>query len=397
MTAALAIDGGPPVRATALPYTRPTVDDDDVRAVVDVLRSDWLTTGPTVDKLEAAFAAEVGTAAAVAVSSGTAALHLALAAVGVGPGDEVIVPAITFVATANSAVYLGATPVFADVDPDTLLLDPASARALLSPRTRAVLAVDYGGQPCDQEPLRALAGDGGPRRVADSCHSMGAADRGRPVGSLAELSAFSLHATKPVTSAEGGMVTTDDVGLAHDLRSLRTHGVDHDHRARAAAGTWRYEMTRLGYNYRLSDVHCALVLSQLGKSATWTGRRHEIARRYDRAFAGLPEVRPLAVRDGVRHGYHLYVVRLDLGRLRVGRGQVFRALRAEGIDVNVHFVPVHLHPYYRGRFGTRPGQCPAAEAAYETILSLPVYPRMSDGDADSVVDAVAKVIGAYRA
>lgn len=393
----LAIDGGTPVRARLLPYGRQTIEPDDVAAVVDVLGSDWLTTGPKVTEFEAAFAAVTGTEQAVAVANGTAALHAAAYALGVGPADEVIVPAMTFAATANCVVFLGGKPVFADVEPDTLLLDPASAARCLTGRTKAIIAVDYAGQTCDYAALRELADSRGTALAADACHALGGVEGGRPVGSLADLSTFSLHPVKPLTTAEGGVVTTDDAELAERMRVFRNHGITSDHRQRDAQGSWFYEMVDLGFNYRLSDLQCALGLSQLKKLPGWIERRREIARRYDEAFAELELARPLRTRDGVEHAYHLYVLRLELERLRVGRAEVFAALRAEGIGVNVHYVPVHLHPYYRERFGTGPGLCPVAEDAYERILTLPVWPGMSDDDADDVIAAVRKVLAGYAA
>ena len=385
--------GGEPVRRELLPYGRQTIDEDDVRAVVEVLRSDWLTTGPKVGELERAFAAAVGAAEAVAVANGTAALHAAVAAVGVGPGDEVIVPALTFAATANCAVFQGGVPVFADVDRRTLLLDPASVEARITPRTQAVVAVDYAGQPCDYDRLRRLTDRHRLALIADACHAPGGSYRGRPVGSLADLNTFSFHPVKHLTTAEGGMVTTGDAEAARRMRRFRNHGITSDHRQRSERGSWFYEMVDLGYNYRLSDLQCALGLSQLGKLDRWVERRRQIAGRYDAAFAGVPEIEPLAVRGEVRHAYHLYVVRLSAG-LAGRRDEVFRALRAAGIGVNVHYPPVHLHPFYRRRFGTGPGLCPVAEAAAEEILSLPMFPAMSDGDADDVVAACARVAGA---
>jgi perosamine synthetase len=393
----LALHGGTPVRSSLLPYGRQWVDDDDVAAVVEVLRSAWLTTGPNVAEFEAAFANAVGAREAVAVCNGTAALHAAAYALGIGPGDEVIVAALTFAASANCVVYQGGTPVFADVDRDTLLIDPAAVAAKITPRTKAIIAVDYAGQPCDYDALRRLADRHRLALVADACHALGGDDRGRPVGALADLSTFSLHPVKSITTGEGGVVTTDDARLAGRMRVFRNHGITSDHRQREAAGSWAYEMVDLGYNYRLSDFQCALGMSQLGKLPAWTARRREIAHRYDAAFADLPGVEPLRTRPGVGQAYHLYVVRFSPARLRADRRTLFQALRAEGIGVNVHYLPVHLHPFYRERFGTRAGDCPVAESAYEQIVSLPMFPRMSDRDAQDVIDAVAKVVEVFAA
>jgi perosamine synthetase len=265
----------------------------------------------------------------------------------------------------------------------------------LTPRTRAIVAVDYAGQPCDYRVLGNLAKQFDLAVVADACHALGGSYSERPVGSLADLSTFSLHPVKPITSAEGGVITTDDSRWAQRMRTFRNHGIVSDHRQREASGSWFYEMTELGFNYRLSDLQCALGLNQLKKLPAWVKRRQEIARRYDEAFAEIGAVSPLRTRPDVSHAGHLYVVRLETEQWRVGRGEVFKALRAEGIGVNVHYVPVHLHPFYRERFGTGTGDCPVAEAAYEQILSLPVFPRMSDEDVEDVVNAVGKVVRHY--
>lgn len=391
----LAIDGGRPVRESLLPYARPEIDDDDIAAVVDVLRSGWLTTGPRVAEFEAAFAEQVGARDAIALSSGTAALHAAMHALGIGPGDEVIVASLTFAATANCVVFQGAQPVFADVDPQTLLVTAESVSACKSPRTKAIIAVDFAGQPCDYDALRALAASWNVPLVADACHSLGGSYRGQPVGSLADLSCFSLHAVKHVAAGEGGVVTTDNAEWAGRIRRFRNHGIDSDHRERAAQGSWSYQMIDLGYNYRLSDLQSALALRQLGKLSQSIARRREIARRYDQAFVGCPALRPLATRPETEHAWHLYVVQLDPDRLTADRRLVFQALRAEGVGVNVHYLPVHLHPYYREQFGTAEGDCPAAERAYEQLLTLPLFPAMTDADVDDCVAAVLKVIGAY--
>ncbi len=393
-TSKLAIDGGAPVRTQVLPYARQLVDEDDVAAVAAVLRSDWLTTGPAVASFEQRFAAFVHAGHGVAVSSGTAALHAAMFAAGIGPGDEVIVPAMTFAASANCVLYQGGTPVFADVDPETLLLDSDSVASRITPRTRVIVAVDYAGQPADYDRLRTLAG---PDRylIADACHAVGALDGDRRVGALADLNTFSLHPAKHITAGEGGVVTTDDARLAERVRLFRNHGITTDHRQRAVTGAWYYEMVELGHNLRLTDIQSALAESQLRKLPQWLTARREIARAYDEAFAALPAVRPLATRDRATHAYHLYVVQLDLQRLRVDRDVVFRALRAEGIGVNVHYIPVHLHPFYRRHLGTGPGQCPVAEDAYRRIISLPMFAGMTARDVADVVAAVEKVVAGY--
>ena len=378
-----------------LPYGRQTVDEADVAAVVETLRSDWLTTGPRVGEFEEALAAEAGAAHAVAVSSGTAALHTMIAALGVGPGDEVIVPVLTFAASANCVLYCGAKPVFVDVDPSRLLIDPAAVAHALTPRTKAIIAVDYAGHPCDYAVLEEVASESGAVVLADACHALGASYEGRPVGSLAHMSVFSFHPVKHITTAEGGAVTTEDAAIAQRMRVFRNHGITSDHARRASEGNWTYEIEDLGYNYRISDVQCALGVSQLRKLKSGVARRQEIAQRYAAALAELEGVSPLERSPDVSHAYHLYVVQLDTSLLRVGRAEVFAALRAENIGVNVHYIPVPWHPYYQ-RQGYRKGAWPVAEAAYERILSLPMWPGMTDQDVDDTIEALRKVVEAYR-
>jgi len=391
----LAIEGGKPVRETLLPYGHQWVDEADIETVVQVLRSAWLTTGPKITEFEKTFAKFVGARYAIAVSNGTAALHAAMYAIGIKPGDEVIVPAMTFAATANCVVFQGGSPVFVDVDAETLLIDPDQVKVKITPRTRAVIAVDYTGQPCDYDVLREIANRHGLTLVADACHALGATYKGRPVGSLADLNVFSFHPVKHITTGEGGMITTDNSDFAEQMRIFRNHGITTDYRQREKQESWFYEMVDLGYNYRITDIQCALGLSQLQKLSSWVKRRQEIAQKYNAAFAEFPAVRSLGVRADVSHAYHLYVVRFDLSQLRATRAEIFTALRAEGIGVNVHYIPVHLHPFYRKQFGTGPGLCPVAEAAYEEIITLPLFPRMSDNDVEDVITAVRKVIRAY--
>ena len=393
----LALHGGPPVRRDFLPYGHHDITDDDVAAVVRALRSGWLTTGPAIVEFETAIARAVGADHAVAVSSGTAALHAAMFAIGIGPGEEVIVPPLTFAATANAVVYQGGTPVFADVDPETLLIDPAQAAAKITPRTRAIVAVDYGGQPCDYTALRAAIAGRPIALVADACHALGARDEhGRAAGAIADLTAFSFHPVKHVTTAEGGAVTTNDAAMASRMRMFRNHGITSDHQQRRAQESWTYDIAELGYNYRLSDVQCALGTSQMSRLAANIARRQAIAKEYDRAFAATAEVRPLGVRARVSHAYHLYVVRFDRTRLTCDRATMFAALRRENIGVNVHYIPVHLHPFYRMRFGHGPGLCPVAEAAYESIVTLPMFPSMTARDIQDVIEAVGKVVAAFQ-
>ena len=391
----LALHGGTPVRETLLPYGRQKLDEADILAVVEVLRSDWLTTGPKVGEFEERLAAKVGAKHAISFSSGTAALHAAAFAAGLGPGDEAITTPLTFCATANCVLYQGAAPVFADVCADTLNLDPEQVSRKISSRTRALIAVDYAGHPAELERLRALAAERGLVLIEDACHALGAEYRGKRVGGLADLTAFSFHPVKHLTTGEGGMVTTNDAKLAETLRRFRNHGISSEARQRQESGQWFYEMVLLGFNYRLTDFACALGISQLARLDANLLRRREIAARYTRAFREMPAVMAPVVRNGVNPAWHLYPIRLQLESLTAGRGEIFRALRAEKLGVNVHYIPVHKHPYYRDRFGYKGGEYPVAEDAYERLISLPMFHGMTDRDVEDVIGAVSKVVNCF--
>lgn len=390
----LAINGGQPVRSNLLPYGRQYVTDEDVQAVVDVLRSDWLTTGPAIGAFENAITAVTGAAEAVVVNSGTAALHAAAFAAGIGPGDEVIVPPMTFAASANCVLYMGGKPVFADVISGTLNIDPNDVERKITPHTKAIVAVDYSGAPCDYHALRALAEQYGLIIIEDAAHALGATYQGRKVGTLNELTTLSFHPVKHITTGEGGMITTDHPELAARMRAFRSHGITSDFRQRAESGSWIYEMVDLGFNYRLPDINCALGLSQLTHLPGWLERRRAVARQYRAAFAGLRGVNCLDVLPETDPAWHLFVIRLDLNALKVGRKEVFTALRAENIGVNVHYIPVYWHPYYQ-KLGYQRGLCPVAEAAYEGLISLPMFHAITDQDVADTIAAVEKVVKAY--
>ncbi len=377
-----------------IPYGKQFLDEDDIQAVVATLRSDWLTTGPAVQAFENSIADYVGTRFATAVSSGTAALHGAMNALGVTAGDEVIVPAMTFAASANCVVYQGATPVFADVNADTLLIDPDGVERLVTSRTKAIISVDFAGHPCDYDALNQIAEKHGIAWVSDACHALGAEYKGNRIGSLSDMTVFSFHPVKHITTGEGGMVVTDREDCFRRLIRFRNHGIAMDFQQREARQSWYYEMTDLGYNYRITDMQCALGTSQLKKLPSFLERRNEIARRYTGVFSDIPEILPLSCSNNIRHAWHLYVVRLDFKQLGTTRAKVFKAMRTDGIGVNVHYIPVHLHPFYRNNFATGPGMCPTAESAYEQIISLPIHPAMTDADVDYVIEhLVACTIG----
>ncbi|HSZ64354.1 MAG TPA: UDP-4-amino-4,6-dideoxy-N-acetyl-beta-L-altrosamine transaminase [Terriglobales bacterium] len=391
----LAIHGGNPVREKLLPYGRQSLDDSDISAVVEVLKSDWLTTGPKIAEFEERFAARVGARHAVSLSSGTAALHGAAFASGLRPGDEAITTPMTFCATANCVLYQGATPIFADVSPDTLNLDPQKVSRRFSSHTKAVIAVDYAGHPAELDELGELAKQHKALLIEDASHALGAEYHGKRVGGIADMTVFSFHPVKHLTTGEGGMVTTNDPRLAETLRRFRNHGISSEARARQEAGQWFYEMVLLGFNYRLTDIACALGISQLEKLSANLARRREIAQKYSTAFRDLPEVVTPAVREDVNPAWHLYPIRLNLETLTAGRAEVFRALRAENMGVNVHYVPVHQHPYYRERFPS-PESFAVAEDAYERLISLPMFHSMTAQDVEDVIHAVAKVVDHYR-
>lgn len=391
----LALDGGSPVRATMLPYARQWIDEDDRSAVESVLKSDWLTTGPMVKKFETAVTNYTGAVEGVAVNTGTAALHAAMWAAGIGPGDEVIVPAVSFVASANCALYVGATPVFADLSSDTLNIDPEDVTRKLTPRTKAIVAVDFAGHPCDHDALRAIADKYGLVIIQDAAHSLGATYKGRKVGVLQDITTLSFHPVKHVTTGEGGMVLTGDASIAKRVRSFRHHGIDVDLHARNKTNSWEYDVVTLGFNYRLPDINCALGVSQLAKSDSWLMRRRAIVAAYHAALSGIPMLQLPAQRSDCNSAWHLYVVRLNLEAITVSRSQIFAALRAENIGVNVHYIPIPWMTHY-ANLGYVRGQWPVAEGEYERVISLPIYPSMTDQDVADVVMAIRKVWAAYR-
>lgn len=371
-----------------IPYGRQTVEEDDIQAVIEVLRSDWLTTGPMVERFEKALAERVGARFAVSFNSGTAALHAAYFAAGVGPGDEVVTSPLTFAATANAALYLGARPVFVDVQEDTGNLDPEQVRRVLTARTKVIAPVDFAGHPADLDELKEIAREAGAVLVEDACHALGAMYRGRSVGSIADMTVFSFHPVKHITTGEGGAVVTDNPTYYERLRLFRNHGITRDaaHLTREPEGPWYYEMQVLGYNYRLSDIAAALGYSQLRKLDRFLQRRREIAARYDELLKGFPLQTPIP-RSDVVPAWHLYVVRLlEPERRRT----VVEGLHRKGIGVQVHYVPVYRHPYYRNI--SSGAYCPVAERIYAASLSLPIYPLLSDVEVERTVTALRSVL-----
>ena len=372
-----------------IPYTRQHIDEDDIAAVIEVLSSNWVTTGPKVPEFENAFARFVSSNYAVAVSSGTAALHSAMFAINIKPGDEVIVPALTFAASANCIIFQGGNPVFADVDPDTLLIDPQSVESKITAKTKAIIAVDYAGQACNYDKLRQLSDKYKVFLIADACHSLGGEYKGSPVGCLADLNVFSFHPAKHITTGEGGMVTTDVIEFAERMRRFRNHGISTGFREREKLNSWFYEMVDLGFNYRLTDIQCALGITQLNKLPESLKKRRELAEYYDENLSKISGIDILKKGYDILHAYHLYVIKVNESRYGMNRDELFSKMRSSGVGVNVHYIPVHLHPYYIENFRTYRGLCPVAEAEYFKILSLPMFPDLTKPEQDHIIAILA--------
>lgn len=394
----LAIDGGKPVRKNRINYGRQWVENEDIKAVEDVLRNDFLTCGPQVEKAERSLEHYTTAKHAVVVSNGTAALHCACLAAGIGPGDEVITTPLTFAASANCALYCGAKPVFADVEPDTYNISPASIEEHITDKTKAVVAVDFTGQAVKIKEIREICDKHGLIFIEDAAHAIGTKYDGKPIGSLADMTCFSFHPVKTITSGEGGAITTNDDGLYRKLVLAHTHGIEHDHEFMEEPpheGPWYYEQVSLGYNYRMTDFQAALLLSQLKKLEKFKARRQEIVNRYNDAFNEMPEIivqKEIPESDTCRH---LYIIRIDLEKLACTRRQFFDAMAAEGVQPQVHYVPVYWFPYYR-HLGYELGLCPNAEEVYKGIMSIPLYPKMTDQDVEDVIHAVGKIVEKYR-
>lgn len=392
-----------------LPYGHQSIDDDDVAAVTEALTSDWLTTGPRVEAFEEAVAQSAGVSHGVAVNSGTAALHCACSAAGLSEGDEAVVPALTFAATANAVRLCGAEVRFADIDPETLGLSVEALEPKLTDQTRAVLPVDFAGHPCDWDGISALLQNREIVTIDDAAHALGATYKSRAVGSLADMTCFSFHPVKAITSAEGGMVVTNSADYASALKRLRNHGMvrsaaDFKDQTEAYGGgesadgpaPWYYEVHEPGVNYRISDVQCALGLSQLKKLTGFIARRRELVQLYEAGFSGADLLHtPAEPKEGLS-AWHLYVIRLNLDALLVSRRKIFDELRRHGLGVQVHYMPLHLHPYYRQRYGHQRGDFPHAEAYYDEAITLPLYPAMTNDDAERVVETVLDVLTAVK-
>jgi len=386
-----------PVRATFLPYHQPLIEADDEQAVLETLRSGWITTGPRTKTFERRLAEYVGAARAVGVNSCTAALHLALEAAGVGPGDEVITSPITFASTANVIVHRGARPVFADVQRDTQNIDVDRLEAAITSRTKAVIPVDFAGHPADLDPIMALARRHKLVVIEDAAHSIGAEYGGRRVGGIADMTAFSFYATKNITSGEGGALTTNNVEWAERIAVMALHGISRDAWKRYGTDGYKHwDIIYPGYKYNMFDLQGALVLSQLEKMDRFWTRRVELKAQLDAGLSDVEEIERPAERSGIKHAYHLYPIVVRTEALSADRDTIMNAIQAENVGIGVHFRAVHLHPYYQQTFGFRRGDFPNAEYYSDRTISLPLYPRMTNGDADDVVAAVRKVIARFR-
>lgn len=388
---------GAPVRDDFLPPFAPCLDEREYDEVLDTLQSGWITTGPKTRRFEELFADYVGSPHAIAVSSCTAGLHLALVTGEIGPGDEVITTPLTFCSTANVVVHQGAVPILADVRPDTFNIDPDEIRQRITPRTKAIIPVHLGGQPCEMDEITALAEEHGLLVIEDAAHATGAMYKDRMIGAISEVTVFSFYATKNLTTGEGGMITTDDEELAERMRILRLHGISSDAWKRYTdQGSWYYEVLYPGYKYNMTDMQASLGIHQLAKQEEFLQVRQRYAAMYTDALGDLPEVIAPVAKDHVRHAWHLYTIRLNLELVTINRAQFIEVLRKENVGTSVHFIPLHLHPYYRERYGFKEGDFPVAEGVYESIVSLPCYPRMSARDVEDVIAAVRKVVARSR-
>lgn len=389
-----------PVRTTFLPFAAPSIGEEEIAEVLDTLRSGWLTSGPKVKRFEEEFAARVGARHAVAVNSCTAALHLALEAAGVGEGDEVLTTPMTFAATGEVIRYLGATPILVDIDPVTMNLDPQKLgeAAKKAWHAKAMIPVHIGGLMCDMDPIMSVAREHGLAVIEDAAHTFPSTYKGRMVGTISNVTCFSFYSTKTITTGEGGMATTEDEALAERMRMMSLHGISKNAWTRyTATGSWKYDILFPGYKYNMPDIAAALGLAQLKKAEAFHRRRTEIARKYTRAFGALSDFleAPPDAPVGDVHSWHLYILRLNLDRLRIGRDEFIEELKKANIGVSVHFIPLHIHPYYRESYGYEPGDFPNAYRSFLRSISLPIYPKMTDEDVDSVIAAVGAISRAH--
>jgi UDP-4-amino-4,6-dideoxy-N-acetyl-beta-L-altrosamine transaminase len=393
----LAILGGKPVRNDFLPPFRPTIGDEEINEVIDTLKSDWITTGPKTHKFEELFKEYIGSKNAIALNSCTAGLHLSLIVYGIGAGDEIITSPFTFAATANVITHQKAKPVFVDIEKDTYNINSDRIEEAVTDKTKAIIPVHYAGHPCEMDAILKIAKEYDLRVIEDAAHALGAVYKGRKMGTIGDLTSFSFYATKNLTTAEGGMVTTDNDELAEKIRIMSLHGISKDAWKRySSEGSWYYEILYPGYKYNMTDIQAAIGIHQLKKLEQMQKRRGEIAKKYNEAFTDIPEIINPTVKRHVRHAWHLYPIQVNTDLLRIDRAKFIDALKAENIGTSVHFIPIHLHPYYHDRYGFKRGDFPNAESVYERECSLPIYPKMTDKDVEDVIVAVKKIVRYYR-
>ena len=380
-----------------LPFHAPDIGDEEIRSVVETLRSGWLTTGAKVQQFEKDFAKYTGALHAVAVNSGTAALHLALDAIGINQGDEVIVPTMTFTATAEVVHYFKAHPVLVDCEPDTLNIDPDQIEKKITPKTRAIIPVHFGGHPCDMERIIHIARKYNLKIIEDAAHALPSYYRGKTIGTIGDITCFSFYVTKTITTGEGGMATTDSSEWAERMRMMSLHGISKDAWKRYfSEGSWYYEVVSPGYKYNLTDIAAAIGIEQLKKCDRFWEARQRVAAAYDVAFSDLVEVRTPVFPCDMQHAWHLYVLQLNLEHLEIDRNEFIAALKEAHIGTSVHFIPLHLHPFYRDSFGYKPQDFPNATAAFERIISLPIFSRMTESDIERVTAAVKEIVVQHR-
>jgi len=379
-----------------VPFHVAPVGEEEAQAAAEVIRSGWLTMGPRTFEFERQFAAYVGARHAIAVVSGTAALHLALEAIGIKAGDEVLLPSTTFTATGEVVCYLGAKPVLVDVQPESMNFDPEDAARRITSRTRAIIPVHLSGMPCDMEQIQTLAAKHQLRTIEDAAHALPASYHGTPIGALSDITAFSFYATKTLTTGEGGMITTENGRLADRIRIMRLHGIERDAWKRYSnEGSWFYQVLEAGFKYNMTDIAAAIGLVQLGKCDELCAARQAIVERYNAAFKAIPCLEAPHDYADRKSAWHLYILRLRLEQLSINRDQFISELKKRGIGTSVHFIPLHLHPFYQNKFGYKPGDFPNAESEYRRVLSLPLFPTMSDAEINAVIAAVAEVASAF--
>ncbi len=393
----LALLGGKPVRDNFLPFFLPTIEQEEIDEVVDALKSNWITTGPKTHEFEEMFREYIGCKHTIALNSCTAGLHLTLVAASIGERDEVITSPFTFAATANVIVHQGAKPVFVDIRRDTYNIDPGKIEAAISEKSRAIMPVHYAGQPCQMDEIMAIAKKYNLLVVEDAAHAFSATYKGKKIGTIGDITSFSFYATKIITTAEGGMITTDNDELAEKIRLLSLHGISHDAWKRySSEGSWYYEILYPGYKYNMTDIQASMGIQQLKKLDRLQEARRTIAGLYTTVFKDMPEIIAPHIDEWVEPTWHLYPILINTDLLKIDRNTFIEALKAENIGTSVHFIPIHLHPYYRDRFGFKPGDFPESEYVYDHTISLPLFPRMTKADARDVIAAVKKIIEYYR-